>query len=128
MSMHYVRRVIGLSSIAIALASLSVVFERRTSEVEVVGNVCGPFTNEACLENRLAAGFPLPYLFDRPSISVAGAIHIGEDDFRFLPFALDVLIYLGLLVVVFRFAEVRRGRPAFEPAERRAAPSAHERV
>ena len=118
MTMRRVRSIIGISSIALALASLSVVYERRSDEVAVVGNVCGPSTNEACVERRLAAGFPLAYMYDRPSISVPGTIHFVEDEFRALPFALNILIYLGVLVLLFRFIEWRRGRPAFEPVER----------
>ena len=119
-SMHRVRRIIGVSSIAIALASLSVIYERPSGDRSVVGNVCGPLANEACIERRLAAGFPLAYLYDRPSISVPGAIHLVEDELRFLPFVLNVLIYFGLLLLVFGIIEVRRGRPAFEPEERPA--------
>ena len=118
MTMRRVRSIIGISSIALAFTSLSVIYERRSDEVAVVGNVCGPSTNEACLERRLAAGFPLAFMYDRPSISVPGAINFAEDEFRARPFVLNVLIYLGILVFIFRFIEWRRGRPAFEPPER----------
>src|SRR5688572_31550688 len=101
MTMHRVRRIIGVSSIAIALASLSVVYERPSNDSSIVGNLCGPLANEPCVERRLAAGFPLAYLYDRPSISVPGAIHLVEDEFRFLPFVLNILIYFGVLLLVF---------------------------
>ena len=120
MTMRRVRSAIGVSSLALALASLSVIYERPTDEVAVAGNVCGPSTNEPCVERRLGAGFPLAYLYDRPSISVPGAIHVVEDEFRALPFALNILIYFSILLLTFRIIEVRRGRPAFEPEERPA--------
>ena len=120
MTMRRVRAAIGVSSIALALASLSVLYERPTDEVAVVGNVCGPSTNEACVERRVGAGFPFAFVYDRPSISVPGAVHLVEDEFRWAPFALNILIYFGILLLTFRIIEVRRGRPAFEPEERPA--------
>ena len=118
MSMRRVRSIIGVSSLALALASLSVIYERPSDELAVVGNVCGPSANEPCVERRRASGFPLAFLYDRPSISVPGATHSVEDEFRARPFALNILIYLGILLLIFRTIEVRRGRPAFEPVER----------
>ena len=123
--LRWIRTLISYSSLALALASLSVVIERRTDETAVVGNVCGPATNENCLERRLAGGFPFAYLYDRPSISVPGAIHLGEDEFRPLPFFLDYLLYLLILLGIAKFVpSLKRWREGGAEGEAEAGSTA----
>lgn len=45
------------------------------------------------------AGWPLPYVYDYPGISVAGSADLlgalaGEDRFHILPFALDLVVFM----------------------------------
>lgn len=123
--LRWIRTLISYSSLALALASLSVAIERRTDETAVVGNVCGPATNEDCIERRLAGGFPFAYLYDRPSISVPGAIHLGEDEFRPLPFFLDYLLYLAILLGITKFVPgLKRWRAGGTEGEASGAASA----
>lgn len=67
-----------------------------------------------CPKPVLNAGWPAPYLFDRPGISVENSIGIPEDDFRFWPFAANVAFYWLLLSamrkVSVKLRFVRRGR------------------
>jgi hypothetical protein len=62
-----------------------------------------------CPKPKLNGGWPAPYLFDRPGISVEGALFAVEDDFRWEPFLADVGFYLALLLV--GRALLRRIRP-----------------
>lgn len=50
-----------------------------------------------CPKPVLNAGWPAPYLFDRPGISVENSIGIPEDDFRLWPFTANIAFYWMLL-------------------------------
>ena len=52
----------------------------------------------------LNAGWPAPYLFDRPGISVENSIGIPEDDFRFWPLTADAAFYWLLLSAMCKIA------------------------
>ncbi|WP_097093107.1 hypothetical protein [Novosphingobium sp. Chol11] len=60
-----------------------------------------------CPKPVLNAGWPAPYLFDRPGISVENRIGIPEDDFRFWPFTANIAFYWLLLAGIRRIS----GRP-----------------
>ena len=51
-----------------------------------------------CPKPKLNGGWPAPFLFDRPGISVENALFVVEDDFRWEPFLADVGFYLALLL------------------------------
>jgi hypothetical protein len=71
-----------------------------------------------CPELKLSGGWPAPFLFDRPGISVEGKLSFIEDDFRFWPFLASVSFYLVLLLML------RRGLaqlPALFPTRKRGA-------
>jgi hypothetical protein len=57
-----------------------------------------------CPKPVLNAGWPAPYLFDRPGISVENKISILEDDFRFWPFTANVSFYWLLLSAMCKIA------------------------
>ncbi len=62
-----------------------------------------------CPKPKLNSGWPAPYLFDVPGISVEGALFIVEDDFRWGPFVADWAFFaLGLLALVRGWERVRR--------------------
>ena len=72
-----------------------------------------------CPKPRLNGGWPAPYLFDRPGISVEDRLHWGEDEFRPGPFLADVGFYaLGLLVIARVGRVVRRRLTPSSPPSR----------
>jgi hypothetical protein len=97
---------IGLS---IALASLSFIVQRYGPETGICGNVCGPNQNEWCVCPLLNAGFPLGYVFDIPATSVRNQlVPFIEDEFRLVPFIIDVLFYV--VAVYALSAAIKRSR------------------
>ena len=98
-----------LLSIAIALTCASAVVQRAGPQRMVEGEGwCS--TPAPCEIRALGAGFPLPFLIDNPQVSVPNAIGIGEDDFRAGAFAIDVLIYLAIVLLALRMMRGRRRR------------------
>lgn len=65
-----------------------------------------------CPKPVLNGGWPAPYAFDRPGISVENRIGFPEDDFRWWPFVADVAFYqlllLGLMQAIARLPRRRR--------------------
>ena len=53
-----------------------------------------------CPKPKLNGGWPAPFLFDKPGISVENALFPIEDDFRWPPFLADVAFYLLILLGV----------------------------
>ncbi|QPT11223.1 hypothetical protein [Sphingomonas paucimobilis] len=62
-----------------------------------------------CPKPVLNGGWPAPFAFDRPGISVEGKIAFTEDDFRFWPFIADVAFYELALLALCRL--MQRVRP-----------------
>ena len=74
----------------------------------IYGNMCGPGdTGELCIEPIFQAGWPLPFVFDIPTISVPMKLHF-EDEFNFGFFALDVAFFASFLNVVWRLNYVNK--------------------
>ena len=101
--------------LAIALALLSVGIQRRGPEQVVYGNVCGPTGADLCYRPVLKGGFPIPYLFDAPGVSVEDQLAFVEDNLEPVPFVLDVGLYfaaatLSVQIVRRRWAHCPRGR------------------
>ena len=88
-------------SIAIAITILSSNIQRIGPALRSYGNVCGPSGNELCYMPVLNGGFPFPYFFDNPLISVRGTLDFFEDEFRVLPFLIDVILIGAILSAVF---------------------------
>ena len=61
-------------------------------------------TNGQMLGDLLGAGFPLQYVVDNVSTSVWYSLGI-EDDFKFLPFLLDLLFYTLPVYGVIKFTQ-----------------------
>ena len=85
--------------LATALALLSVRIERIGPEQVVYGNVCGPTGNDFCYKPVLKGGFPAAYLFDAPGISVPDQLAFVEDKFHAGAFALNVALYVAVIVL-----------------------------
>ena len=94
--------------LALALTLLSSLVERNGPELASYGNLCGPSSDQDCLEPVLNAGLPLAYLFDQPGVSVERKLFILQDNFRPLPFTLDFLVYLSLVTLALFIAGRRR--------------------
>jgi hypothetical protein len=80
------------------LALGSVHVERKGPELAAYGNLCGPHTNEPCLEPVLKGGFPLAYLFDTPGISVERHLPFVEDQLLVGPLILDIATYFAIVL------------------------------
>ena len=82
--------------LALTFTLLSSAIERKGPELASYGNLCGPNSDQDCLEPILNAGFPFAYLFDVPGVSVERKLFIVQDTIRPIPFALSFLVYLAL--------------------------------
>ena len=89
-------------AVALSLTLLSSVIQRNGPELASYGNMCGPSSDQDCLEPVLNAGFPFGYLFDQPGVSIERQLFFVEDNLRPVPFALDFLAYLSLVALAFR--------------------------
>jgi hypothetical protein len=67
-------------------------------------------TADPCVVHALGAGFPVPYLVDRPEVSVPHVLHLVEDDFRTGALLIDLILYFLLALAISRMAS-RIGRP-----------------
>jgi hypothetical protein len=92
-------RVLLAALVALTLTCSSFGYQRRGPELVVVGNLCGPNTDEFCYAPVLKGGFPLAYIYDTPGVSVEGKLSLMEDHFRAGRFLLDVLMYFALGMV-----------------------------
>lgn len=91
---------------ACALTLLSVHVERSGPELEAYGNLCGPSSDQPCLEPALQGGFPLAFLVDAGGISVERKLDLFADRLRLQPLAIDVALYFAALLGIGRL--VRR--------------------
>jgi len=116
---------LGLTSLAIiaalALALGSVNIERVGPEVAAYGNLCGPHTDDPCLEPVLKGGFPFAYLFDAPGISVERQLAFVEDQLHVGALILDIAIYFALVLAA--ILAVHRARTRLK-----SAPSPHQQT
>jgi hypothetical protein len=93
---------LGLASAALVLALLSSEIERTGPELAQYGNLCGASYSEACMKPVLNAGFPFPYLFDAPGVSVEGKLSFVEDRLRPIPLLGDVAVYIAVSLLIVR--------------------------
>lgn len=102
-------------SVALLLAAalaLSSVFVQRTGPEQVQqGNLCGPRLSDPCYEPQLKGGFPFPYLFDSPGVSVAGKLSFFEDSFNPWAFIVDAALYFAAVLLVARSSVRLRRSP-----------------
>lgn len=93
---------LGITAIlAAVLAFMSSTIERRGPDHGVycaIGKVNG--IEVYCPELKLNGGWPAPFLFDAPGVSVEWKLSIGEDDFRAAPYVADIAFYFLMLLVV----------------------------
>jgi len=84
----------------------TVFYQRPSSEVVMYGNLCNIEQWMHCYQPREAAGFPFPYGFDSPGVTVEHVVWPGmEDEFRLLPFIINIWFYFLMLTVSFRLVK-----------------------
>ena len=98
------QRIILILIISITITMLTFSYQRFGPEIGYLGADCKP----DCAILILNAGWPLPYVFDSMGVSVINQLHL-EDQFRPVPFILDILFYA--VVLIFVFISVERIRP-----------------
>lgn len=96
---------------ACALALLSVHIERSGPELEAYGNLCGPTSDQPCLEPALKGGFPLAFLVDAGGLSVEHKLSLFEDRLHRDALAIDVALYFVALLGVRLIRRLCRGTP-----------------
>jgi len=95
---------------AIILAMLSVSIERIGPEPVEYGNMCGPQGNDPCYKPALKGGFPMPYLFDAPGVSVERKLSFGEDQLSVGALVVDIAVYFVAIMLATRLAAWLRRR------------------
>ncbi|MFL5489322.1 MAG: hypothetical protein ACJ8AJ_12660 [Gemmatimonadaceae bacterium] len=94
---------------ALSLATISVRIERVAPAPAMWDQeLCAPEPLHPCTSGVLQGGWPLPFLLDRPGISVMGQLAFVEDLFRPKWFALDVLVIWLALWALVQFPRWRR--------------------
>ena len=88
-----------LALTALALACVSFAYQPLGPEIGQYGTECVPI--EDCYRPLRGGGLPLQYAIDIPGITIQGRLGI-EDEFRVLPFALDVIFYFVLAQIAHR--------------------------
>jgi hypothetical protein len=97
--------------LSFVLAVGSVVVHRQVTMV--VGNVCEPTNdnpNGYCFGPEPAGGWPFPYLYDNPGVSVRGSLNFPEDDLRPGWFLADVATFSALAALIAVAVHLRRRR------------------
>lgn len=120
-SHHLVRlSLIGLV-FAVGLTLGSVGVQRDGPERVVVANGCGAAGDEPCYESLRNGGFPLGFVFDKPTVRVPYKLGL-EDDLRPLPFLADVAGFWAVLAASWAIGLVRRRNISGLMRSRRRAP------
>lgn len=99
--MHHLTRLMltGAALVSpITLTLLSAYIEHVGPELVEYGNLCGPGGSGPCYQPVLKGGFPLPYLFDAPGISVERQLAFVEDNMSITAFVVDIAIYLAIVL------------------------------
>jgi hypothetical protein len=89
--MNRVARFAALLLVSACVTLMSVGIERRGPELAQYGNLCGPTSDQPCMQPALKGGFPMAFLVDIPGVSVENQLALIEDRFVFLGFAVDWL-------------------------------------
>ena len=84
-----------IMSLGLALGSF--LYQRIGPAQGFVGTECGNPQNR-CYRPVLNGGFPLPFVIDRPTVSVPNVLFF-EDEIRVWAFLADMLFYLIFLVL-----------------------------
>ena len=84
--------------ISMGLALASFFYQRIGPAQGFVGTECGDPTDR-CYGPVLNGGFPLPFVVDRPTVSVSNFLFV-EDEIRIWAFLTDMLFYLVIFVLI----------------------------
>jgi hypothetical protein len=84
--------------LSLVFGVLSGFYQCSSGELVQWGNMCRDEYVANCFHPRLAGGFPYAFVVDSPGVSVENALG-PEDEFRFLPFVINVWFYFVAGVV-----------------------------
>jgi hypothetical protein len=99
-------------SIALLLAALVLTLGSLAYHRSYIPRPCPqvvPFDYGPCNVVLPRGGFPLSYVYDKQDISVQGTLG-PEDDFRLVPFLINILLYAGGMLAM-RWLWQRRREP-----------------
>ena len=82
--------------IGFAITCASFAYQQMGPEIGVYGNMCDDQPHGYCYGRLLGAGLPMQYVLDQPGVSVMYELGV-EDNFRIVPFLLDVLFYSAMI-------------------------------
>ncbi len=98
-------------ALAVALALSTALYQRHGPFMGVFGNMCGPAEGgQLCIAPVLQGGWPLPYLFDNPGVSVRDTLSL-EDKLDFGFFLLDVWFFAGTILTLRQWLFKETERP-----------------
>lgn len=103
-------RLTGIATAALLLATASATVQRHGPDQAVFCSLGKSVDGHDiyCPRPVLNAGWPAPFLFDRPAVSVEDDISILEDDLRPEPFLANVAFYWLSVTVALRVIGLRR--------------------
>jgi hypothetical protein len=90
---------ISLASFVLTLTSSFI--HQNGPETAQYSNLCEITGDNSCHELIIKGGFPIPYLFDKPGVSIEHQISIFEDDFLIDKFLIDLLIINTVIFILF---------------------------
>jgi hypothetical protein len=94
--------------LAMGITLATFFYQRSGPFMGEYGNTCGPVdSGQLCIAPVLQAGWPLPYVFDVPTVSVPHKLY-AEDEVNFGFFALDVCFFTSLVTVVLQLSNRRK--------------------
>ena len=121
---RFLRNSLIALAIALVLTIGSFGVRRHGPQMGEFGTTCGPAGDQTCYEPLLNGGWPLGYVVDMPGIHAEESLGL-EDELRLERFGADILFYFGLLMLAWRYGDIRR-RMRTELREARAAREAKE--
>jgi len=88
---------------------MSVFVQRTGPESAEYGNLCGPSSNDPCLEPVLKGGFPVAFLFDQPGVSVEHQLSVGEDALHISALIENTILYfVGVMLFAYTMTLLRK--------------------
>jgi hypothetical protein len=112
-----------LTVVSISFVLASYTYQQKGPEIGVYGNACVDQPNGLCKGPILGAGFPFQYVIDNLGTSVREQLGM-EDNFRLIPFLLDILFYniifYGGIKLARYYSHSRKEKAFSRPASKKA--------
>jgi hypothetical protein len=105
----------------ISITFASFAYQKMGSEMDSYGNAGCEVQLNSCIDGQmmgkvLGAGFPLQYVLDNIHTSVWYSIGL-EDNFKILPFLMDVLFYTVIIYGSIKFTQSYKRHSKKQPAK-----------